>query len=356
MQLNPLAVALAIVVGAGAARADTTFTSKVQVYSDSDHTTVISPLVQAAADISPTTSVNLGYVADAVSSASVDVVTQASKTRIHDTRQQASGGFAHAFGTLSWHASYAYSHENDYQSNNLSTGLDEQLFDKNTTLSLGYALSLDDVGRAHDVNFSRSLAVNSASAAWTQILSPRLIGQLTYEFTYASGFQSSPYRFVPVRASLDAAPEFWVMETDPAERVRNAIVLGVNRALGATSSIQGDYRFYFDDWGITSHTLGARYFVHLTPKLELRLRERFYIQTGATFYQDNYSSAEKYMTYDRELSALWSETFGAAVYYAITPRVEAELKADVFYYYYEDFPPLLDRVGANTGVGVTVTY
>lgn len=356
MQLSRGAVAFAIVFAASSARADTTFTSKVQVYSDSDHTTVVSPLVQASADISPTTSVNLGYVADAVSSASVDVITQASKTRIHDTRQQASGGFSHAFGSLSWHANYAYSHENDYQSNNISTGFDQLLFDKNTTLSIGYALSLDDVGRAHDVNFSRSLAVHSASLAWTQILSPRLIGQLTYELTYADGFQSSPYRFVPVRTSLDAAPEFWIMETDPTERVRNAIVLGVNRAVGETSSLQGDYRFYFDDWGITSHTIGARYFVHLTKKLELRLRERFYIQTGAAFYQDNYSSAEKYMTYDRELSALWSETFGAAVYYAFTPRVEAELKADLFYYYYEDFPPLADRIGANTGVGVTVSY
>jgi hypothetical protein len=353
MQLRALALAL---VTAGAARADTMFTSKVQVYADSDHTTVVSPLVQGTADVSPTTSVNLGYVADIVSSASVDVVTQASPTRIHDTRQQASGGFSHSFGSLAWHAGYVYSHENDYLSNNIATGLDKQLFDKNTTLSLGYALSLDDVGRAHDENFSKPLTVMSASAAWTQIVSPRLITQLTYELNNASGFQSSPYRFVPVRASLDAAPEFWVMETDPDERWRNAVVLAANQAIGEASSIQGDYRFYHDDWGITSHTLGARYFVHLTPALELRLRERFYTQTAATFYQDNYSSVQKYMTYDRELSPLWSETFGLAAYYLFTPRLEAELKADLFYFSYADFPPLASRIGTNVGVGISVTY
>jgi hypothetical protein len=353
MQLRAIAIASCAVA---TARADTAFTSKVQVYADSDHTTVISPLVQGTADVSPTTSVNLGYVADVVSSASVDVVTQASPTRIHDTRQQASGGFTHAFGSLSWHASYLYSHENDYLSNNIATGLDQQLFDKNTTLSLGYALSLDDVGRAHDDNFSRSLTTQSVSAAWTQIVSPRLITQLTYELGYASGFQSSPYRFVPVRASESAVPELWVMETDPDERWRSAVVLAANRALGETSSIQGDYRFYHDDWGITSHTLGARYFVHVTPALELRLRERFYTQGAATFYQDNYSSVQKYMTYDRELSPLWSETFGLAAYYAFTSRFEGEVKADLFYYSYADFAPLASRTGTNVGAGITLTY
>lgn len=354
MQLR-LPIALALILAASA-RADTTFTSKVQVYADSDHTTVVSPLVQGTADVTPTTSVTLGYVADIVSSASVDVVSQASGTRIHDTRQQASGGFTHAFGSLSWHANYSYSHENDYLSNTIATGLDKELFDKNTTLSLGYAVSLNDVGRAHDANFSRSLDVQSASASWTQILSETLIGQLTYELTDASGFQSSPYRFVPVRPSLDAAPEFWVMETDPDSRWRNAVVLALNHALGDSSSIQGDYRLYHDTWGITSHTLGARYFVHLTPALELRLRERFYTQNGATFYENNYTSVQQYMAFDRELSPLWSETFGGALYYLITPRIEAELKADLFYYSYSDFAPLTSRTGTNLGLGVTVTY
>lgn len=232
MQLRAIAVAFVVV---GTARGDTTFTSKVQVYADSDHTTVVSPLVQGTADVSPTTSVNLGYVADIVSSASVDIVTQASPTTIHDTRQQASGGFSHSFGSLSWHAEYLYSHENDYLSNNIATGIDKELFDKNTTLSLGYALSLDDVGRAHDDNFSKSLTSQSASASWTQIISPRLIAQLTYELGNASGFQSSPYRFVPVRTSLDAAPELWVMETDPDERWRQAIVVAANHAVGDAS-------------------------------------------------------------------------------------------------------------------------
>ncbi|MEO8845509.1 MAG: DUF3570 domain-containing protein [Kofleriaceae bacterium] len=351
-----LKLALASLVIAHAARGDTGFVSKVQVYADSDHTTVISPLVQGTADVSPETTVTLGYVADVVSSASVDIVSQASATTIHDTRQQASAAVSHAIGSTKLHGGYSYSHENDYLSNSLNVGLDQELFDKNTTLSLGYSLNLNTVGRADDQNFSRSLDNHGLSASWTQIVSPTLVTQLTYELGYASGFQASPYRFVPVRPGLDAAPEEWVMETDPGTRYRHAIVLGANRALGDDSSIQGDYRYYFDTWGITSHTIGARYFARLSKSLELRLRERFYTQGSASFYQENYTTVQKYMAFDRELSSLWSETIGAKLSYLFTPHVEGELKVDLFYYSYSEFAPLTSRTGTNTGIGLALTY
>lgn len=341
---------------ATSARADTGFVSKVQVYADSDHTTVISPLVQGTADVSADTTVSLGYVADVVSSASVDIVSQASPTTIHDTRQQVSASLGHTIDATKVHAGYSFSHENDYLSHSLNAGIDRELFDKNTTLSLGYALSLNTVGRRDDVNFSRGLDVHSVSASWTQIVGEKLLTQLTYELGYASGFQSSPYRFVPVRATLEAAPEMWVMETDPDTRVRHAVVFGVNRGLGESSSIQGDYRVYHDTWGITSHTLGARLFTKLGKTLELRIRERFYTQGRASFYQENYATPMRYMAFDRELSSLWSETIGAKLSYLFTPHLEGELKVDLFYYSYSEFAPLSSRTGTNTGLGLALTY
>lgn len=351
-----LRLALATLALARVASGDTGFVSKVQVYADSDHTTVISPLVHGTADVSPDTTVTLAYVADVVSSASVDIVSQASATTIHDTRQQASASLSHTLGATKLRGGYSYSHENDYMSNSLDVGIDQELFDKNTTLSLGYSLNLNTVGRANDDNFSRSLDNHGVSASWTQIVSPTLVTQLTYELGYASGFQSSPYRFVPIRPSLDAAPEMWVMETDPDTRFRHAIVLGANRAIGDDSSIQGDYRYYFDTWGITSHTIGARYFTRLTKSLELRLRERFYTQGSASFYQENYTAIAKYMAFDRELSSLWSETLGVKLSYLFTPHVEGELKVDLFYFNYSEFAPLASRTGTNTGIGLALTY
>lgn len=349
-------VAVLVVASATLAHADTEFVSKVQVYADSDHTQVVSPTVQAKSDVAPGTNVSVGYLVDAVSSASVDVVSQASPITIHDTRHQVSAGLAQQFGDLNVHGGYSYSRENDYLSHTLDVGVIDELNDKNTSIGLGYGVSLNTVGRANDMNFARDLNVHHLAASLTQTFNTRLIGQVTYELGYADGYQASPYRFVPIHMSLDAAPELWVPETDPNTRWRHAVVVGLNQAVGSASSVQGDYRIYHDTWGITSHTIGARYNAHLAKHVDLRLRERFYVQNSASFYQEFYETTAKYIVYDRELSSLWSETFGAKLEVGLSDHLIGELKLDGFYYHYAQFAPLLSRTGVNAGIGVMVTY
>ncbi|MCB9565546.1 MAG: DUF3570 domain-containing protein [Kofleriaceae bacterium] len=350
------ALAAALVASPALAAAQTAFSSKVQIYVDDDHTSVISPTVSAAVDVDPDTNVSAGYVADVVTSASIDIVTQASPTTIHDTRHQASLGLSRILGDWTGRFGYVYSAENDYGSHVLAGGVERRMFDKDTTFSLGYALALNTVGRADDHNFARDLTVNDVSATWTQIVTPRLATQLTYQLGIASGYQASPYRYVPVRLSVDADPMYWVPETDPDSRTRHALVIGANWFIPSDSAVQADYRYYRDTWGIVSHTIGTRLFINLTPKLELRLRNRFYTQNGASFYQASYPTTGLYMTIDRELSPLWSDTLGGKLMIALSKRFEGELKVDGFYYKYADFPSLRSRLGANLGVGVSMTY
>ncbi len=349
--------ALAVIaLAALPAQADTVFGSKLQIYTDNDHTTVVSPVVNASADVTSDTNVSAGYLVDAVSSASVDVVSQASPITFHDTRHQVSLGMSHVFDTITPRLGYSFSTEHDYLSHTLSFNISDELNDKNTQLGLGYSISLNRVGRSGDDNFSRPLTTHHIAASWTQTVSPRFVTQVTYELGYSDGYQASPYRFVPIRQSADAAPDFWVPETDPETRGRHALVGGANLAVGEASSLQGDYRIYLDTWGITSHTIGARYFINLAKNLEVRLRERFYSQGAASFYQSVYMAPTKYIVYDRELSPLWSETLGAKLTYGFSERVEAELKVDGFYYSYADFVPLRSRTGANFGIGIALTY
>ncbi len=355
MQLNR-ALVVAVVALAATARGDTGFVSKIQVYADSDKTTVVSPTVQAQADVTADTNVSLGYLVDAVTSASADIVSQASPITMHDTRHQVSAGLQHSFDTLKVIGGYSFSKENDYLSHTLNVGLEDELNDKNTALGVGYGVSFNVVGRSGDQNFARDLTTHHINASWTQTVNPRFATQVAYELSYSQGYQASPYRFVPVKMSADAAPELWVPETDPDSRIRHALVFGANHAVGEASAIQGDYRIYTDDWGITSHTIGARYFIGIAKNIELRLRERFYTQNAASFYQSVYSMPMKYITYDRELSPLWSETFGGKLTYGFTDHVEGELKLDLFYYSYADFLPLQSRTGTNVGVGLSLTY
>jgi len=65
---------------------------------------------------------------------------------------------------------------------------------------------------------------------------------------------------------------------------------------------------------------------------------------------------QQYMAFDRELSSLWSETFGAKLSYLFTPHLEGELKVDLFYYSYAEFLPLASRTGTNAGLGLALTY
>jgi hypothetical protein len=328
----------------------------LQVYTDDDHTTVVSPVVHASAEVGDNDTVTLGYLADVVTSASIDVVSQASATTIHDVRHQVSASEAHTFGSVTATGGYTYATENDYQAHSLSLGASKALNDKNTTIAVGYALELDRVGRAEDRNFGESLTVNSGTISLTQVVTKRVVAQVGYELGYAAGYQASAYRYVPVMGDTGAPPMAYVPETDPDTRFRHAGVVGVNWFLPRDSSLQADYRLYHDTWGITSHTIGARYYINLGDSVELRLRSRFYVQNGASFYQSRYDGFMKYMTADRELSPLWSETLGAKLTYAFTDRFEGEAKLDGFYYHYSDFPALATRLGVNVGLGLELHY
>ena len=352
------AVALLAALGliSATARADNDFDAQIQVYVNNDHTQVVSPLVHAQADVTPTTNVSAGYVADVVSSASVNIVTQASKITIHDVRHQGSLAASKILGDWTASGGYIFSTENDYTSNNFSLGVERRLAENATTLALGYNLSLDQVGRAGDANFGRSLTAQSLSATWTQVLTPDLAMQLSYELGIAHGFQASPYRFVPVAPDMMSPPSFWVPETDPEDRFRHAAVLALNKHLFEHSALQGDYRFYRDTWDITSHTVELRYLVDLSSKAELRLRGRYYTQSGASFYQASYAAAEKYMTIDRELSPLSSVLGGVKLRYKLGTAFELSGKLDLFYFSYPEFPRLRSRVGANIGLGLSAVY
>ena len=150
----------------------------------------------------------------------------------------------------------------------------------------------------------------------------------------------------------------WVPETDPDTRWRHALVLGVNRAVGDDSSIQGDYRIYHDTWGITSHTIGARYFVNLGRSVELRLRERFYTQNARELLPGRTTRPpQQYMTFDRELSSLWSETFGAQARRTCSRRTSrASSRSTCSTTATPTSRRCTSRTGTNIGLGVSVTY
>lgn len=359
MQLTRIFACCAVLLVARFAVADDSFTAKTQVYTDSDHTTVVSPLTAISRDAWSGGTVSASYVADIVSSASVDVISNATK-HMSDFRSEITGGLTQKLKTTTLSASYVYSVENDYSSHNVNLGIAQDLFEKNTTLSLGWGFSDNSVGRTGDALFHRKLMVNGVSAAWSQVLDKRTIAQLSYSFAYNDGYQASPYRFVRVQTPDLVDTAFKVPETEPNTRYRHAAVIALNRHLFTDTALQGDYRYYADSWGVQSHTVQLRYFVTFGD-VTLRLRERFYYQKGANFYRENYTDVEygEFLTADRELSTFWSELVGGKISWRLPwvhRALELEAKVDYFHFGYQDFAYLRARDGANIEAGLNVVY
>jgi hypothetical protein len=101
-------------------------------------------------------------------------------------------------------------------------------------------------------------------------------------------------------------------ESLPDQRFRSAAVVRGRRALGSKVSIGVDYRFYFDNWGLLSHTLSPDLQWLVSERGTLSLSYRYYTQGEADFYRPRYLTTPQlgYVTRDRELSALYSNRIG----------------------------------------------
>jgi len=109
-----------------------------------------------------------------------------------------------------------------------------------------------------------------------------------------------------------------VAERHPSERGRDDYFVDLSQYLKNRSSLKVGYRYYSDDWGVTSHTLGAKLTQYVTNKFIVRYRYRFYDQQAAYFYRDEYadvSGIDGYLTGDYRLSSFTAHLFGGKVFW-----------------------------------------
>ncbi len=287
----------------------------VYVRTDSDATTVVSPRTRVAGKIGDDLQVEATYAVDVWTGASVDVVTAATRA-IQEERHEIQAGAGYRRGDAALAASYRHSTEPDYESHGgvLRGTLD--LARKNTVLTLAAFGSRDTVGRAGDPWFSEPQWSLGARFTVTQVLSKKAIGEVSWETMTIQGFQASPYRWVAIGGQgvcAGGAP-FCVPEQVPDERHRHAATALARHAGPAGLSFGAKYRFYFDSWGLQSHTIEPDVAIAVTRDATLSLRYRYYTQGEAQFYRPRYFELDKvdYLTRDRKLSAMYTHTLGLA--------------------------------------------
>ena len=343
--------------------------SSFYLRTDSDSTVVMTPSVHFRKSLGADkkTGIDIVYVADIWTSASIDVRSAASE-EIVEQRDELDLGVDREVGLWSFGAGYRYSHEVDYVANSLTLNAKFEAFQRNTIFEGRVTGAYDVVGRSGDDSFSEPIRTVGAWIGFTQVLTKHALMQLSFEKRVAHGFQSSPYRFVPIGEQLPnckVQSGLCLPEAHPGLKVRNAAVVRLRHALGKRVSIGAGYRFYWDMWKIQSHTVSGDIAASLGKGLYLSADARYYTQSAAFFYQPYYSLTDlddsSYLTRDRELSALTNRRFGARLEYE-SPLSAAGIGAKVGLmgantkYKYKEFPGLNEVTAWEVAMSLGVVF
>lgn len=254
------------------------------------------------------------YYVDAVSNASIDVVTTASKYK--ETRNQGGLGLDYVVRDTLIHVSGSKSTEPDYQASTISVDLTQDVFGGMTTVALGFSKANDKVGQHGTPGWIDSARHWQYRLGLTQILTPRWTASANLESINDEGLLGSPYRLARVFGTF-------VHENDPRTRESKALKLSTTGDItpeGANNrrSFRADYRYYWDTWGVRGHTLELGYNRDLAPGWLLESSLRYYRQNHALFYSDNAPQQTLYFSRNRELSTM--HDFGPAVTVSYTLR------------------------------------
>lgn len=249
------------------------------------------------------------YYVDAVSNASIDVVTTASPYKETRTAYDLNVGWLVRDTIVS--AGVYTSREPDYDVNTVNADVTHEVFGGMTAVSLGFTRSSDEVRKTGEPNFLQHARHWQYRAGLTQVLSPRWLASLNTEAISDEGYLGSPYRVARVFGA--AVPER-MPSTRSSRAVRIGTLVDFGEGAGRTA-LRADYRYFWDNWDVRAHTAEAGASRYLfTPNAGRWLFDaslRYYAQDKALFYSDNAQSETLYVTRNRQFSTFKSTTLSA---------------------------------------------
>lgn len=332
--------------------AEGSFGNQTSVYVDGDNTSIVTNATELSSRFNQAWQLGARYLVDVVSSASVDVVTQAS-AKMEDIRHElgGSGGYRSDEG-LTLLGSYSYSTEHDWESHNANLSGGIETLGRNLTLGINLGFQDNTITRADTFGFREKLRSYTGTLSATYLMSPQDLLHLAFALTHHDGYQASPYRFLTV-------DQLGYAENVPGLRTRFAVVARYHRDVGAGFSLRTHLRLYTDTYAVSSVTAGSELGFE-RGSLDWLVLVRGYAQAGARFYRSVYSKPQRYMTLDKELSPFWDVFAGGAVGWMLPDfglfrSVRVELRALANFFQYLDFARLDERFGVTATLGLSGT-
>jgi Protein of unknown function (DUF3570) len=275
--------------------------------------TVDGPSVLVRKKFGESFSVTASYYVDAISSASIDVVTTASPYTERHVEKGLSVDYLH--GKTTYTVGYMNSEESDYTSDTMSFGLSQDMFGDLTTVSLGYSQGWDTVGKRGDPLFSEDVTRRSYRVGLSQVLTRSMLLSLNFESNTQQGYLHSAYR--SMRFNIPGNSYGYGPEVYPGTRTGTAGAARLKYFLPWKAAVEGGYRFYGDTWGITAHTASVEYTQPMWGKWVFSGSYRFYTQSGADFYSDLFPNAnyQNFMGRDKETASFTDHSIGVGASY-----------------------------------------
>jgi hypothetical protein len=309
--------------------------------------TADGPALLVRKNLADKVSLSAHWYLDAVSNASVDVVTTASPYK--ERRNEFGFGVDYAVRDANLKLAYTTSKEPDYRADALSVDVSQETFGGMTTVSLGFTRGADDVGQ-------KSLGFFDQAKHWqyrlglTQILTPRWLASANLEAVADSGYLGNPYRAARVFGAA-------VPENLPRTRSSRALNLRLIGDLGQRDAVRGSYRYFWDNWQVKAHTFEGGYSRYVGESFLLDAFLRHYRQDRALFYSDNAQSQTEFVTRNRQLGSYDGNTLGGKVSYSwkkVPGQVEVKFNGalELLRYRYSDYTDL--RTGRPYSLTATV--
>jgi len=295
--------------------------------------TASGPALLVRKNIADKVSVSAGYYLDAVSNASIDVVTTASPYR--ENRNAFDLGADYVYRDSMMSLSLSHSKEPDYTANAVGLDVSQEVFGGMTTVSMGFTRGSDTVLKHGEPAFIDSVTHWQYRFGLTQVLTAKWLASANFEAISDDGFLGSPYRAARMFGAF-------LPERNPRTRSSRAIKLRAIGDMGARSSVRGEYRYFWDNWAIKAHTLEGGYSRYFGDLWLADAYLRYYSQTHALFYSDNATSETLYVSRNRQLSTFNSFGLGAKLSYTWKKvpgkyEVKANGAYELVQYKYKDF-------------------
>lgn len=183
---------------------------------------------------------------------------------------------------------------------------------------------------------TKSRNTYSLSLGFSQILSKRAQFSVFLDLVQQNGWLSNPMQRVyftdranyyignptsiPNYASTSNKDVFQLaddIERMPQTRFKVPVGLRFNYYINELVTVRTYYRYYYDDWGITSHTASIELPVKISDKFTLYPTYRYYVQTAADYFApyEQLFSTDEFYTSDYDLSKFNANQFGFGISY-----------------------------------------